>query len=491
MLSLYPKSDFSPAPLKNLLRLMLMMPIFVSGMICGLQDLKAQTAQEQGMQQAKPSEEGDLDRETGKYRTTDILYPESEQSRTQAGDANQSEAIDAIPVPIEPMDDTRTLGGQTFVDDVFSRPQNRWGFALSAYQAYTNDISAENQPQRSSGITALMPRFFFNIGKRSSQFHIDLGAGYRRYNQRRESNAWDYQGSSLYSLQLSKRASFTIADQFTSSFNDAWSFLSLSSPLDYDPLSSNEVLFNRQRISRNSIRATLIDQITSKAGFQIFGGHRLYQYQKNTLNNSQALEFGGSFNYQIVKWLHVASSATAYINLVEGAQSDARIYHVQFGGLDFRLANAWKVWAGGGIDISDFEDENRTLEHVNAGIEYTRKKASLSLTYQRGFTSALGISRLLMSDVVSANFGYRITNWLNASLQSYYYNSSEAGRGGHLKTLSGGGGLEFGLRRDLIVTTNVFYQNQRTSSFSVEGLGLNRLTGYIGLQYIWPARRYE
>ncbi len=489
MWSLSPKMAFVSAKGRVSMPLLLVLCLLGSAAICRAGNLPANAVQAQGRQESQPSDEAKPSQEEGKYRTTDILEPEPIPGQTQGGDRDQSDAIDAIPVPIEPMDPNRTLGGQTFVDDVFKRPRNRWGFVLSAYQAHTSDISADNQPKQSSGITAFMPRTFFNFGKRKSLFHVDLGAGYRYYNQRRESNAWDYQGSAEYTLHLSRRTTFQLADQFTSSFNDAWSFLSLYSPLDYDPLSSNEVIFNRQRINRNSVRAELSQQITTKARYEIFGGHRWFDYRKNTLTDSSAIEYGGNFNYQITKWLHVASGMTAYFNLVEGSEPDARIYHVQFGGLEFRPTKGWRIWAGGGLDISDYAGENRTSEHVSAGIGYVETKTSFSLTYQRGFTSAIGISRLLLSDVASAEVGRRISNWLNANLQSYYYRSYEAGVGGRIETLSGGGGLEFGLRRDLILTMNAFYQNQRTRNFSVQGLGLSRLTGYLGLQYMWPARK--
>ncbi len=453
--------------------------------ICYAQEPVAQAGQDQSQQQGRPPDEP----EQGKYGTYDLLQPEPAPGQVQTGDGDQSDMSIAIPVPIEPLDEDESLGGQAFSEDVFRNPRNRWGFSLSAYQAYTSDISSGDQPKQSSGITAFKPQIFFNFGKKKSIFHLDLGAGYRRYNRRRQSSAWDYQGGFDYSLLISKRTSFRVADQFNSSFNDAWSFLSLSSPLDFDLLSSNEVLFNRQRINRNSIRAEIAQQLTAKASLGIFGGHRWYGYQKNTLNNSSAIEFGGNFDYQLKKWLHIASSVTAYVNLAEAGLPDARIYHVQFGGLDFRLTNDWRIWAGGGIDISDYEGENRTAEHVNAGIGYTTVNTTFNVTYQRGFTSAIGISRLLMSDVASASYGRRMNNWISARLESYYYKSSEAGLGGSLKTFSSGGALEFSLRRDLVLTMNAYYQNQRTRAFSVQGLGLNRLTGYLGLQYIWPARK--
>ena len=457
--------------------------------MCCAQESNPNTASDQDKEQIKTPADAGYTQDQGKYRTVDILEPEPVPGQKQADDNSQSETLDAIPVPIAPVDDTLTLGGQALIDDVFQNRRNRFGFSISAYEAYTSDISAENRPKRSSGITVIMPRAFFNFGKRKSVFHMDFGAGYRYYNRSRDSNTWDYQGNSQYSLQLSKRTTFQLADQFTSSFNDAWSFLSLSSPLDFDLLSSNEVLFNRQRITRNAARVELSHGFTSKATISVFGGHRWYDYQRNTLNNSSAIEFGGSFNYQIKKWLYVTSSATAYYNLVEGSLPDARIYHVQFGGLDFHLTDAWRIWAGGGIDISDYQETNRTAEHVSAGIGYTTRISSFSVTYQRGFTSGIGISRLLMSDVASASFGRRFTDWFSTRIESYYYKSSETGTRGLLKTFSGGGSMEFALLRNLVLTTNAYYQNQRTRGFSVSGLGLTRLTGYVGLQYVWPARR--
>jgi hypothetical protein len=471
---------------KNESRILLLLAACIIG--TGVQYASAQTAQEPSRTEPNPSDSRQLDAEQGKYRTVDILQQEQNGTQPQEAESDPSDPMNAIPIPIAEKDEGRSLGGQPFLDDVFQSSKNRWGFSLSAYQAYTSDISSENQPKQSSGITAFMPRTFFNFGRRKSLFHMDIGGGYRKYNQRQLSSAWDYYGNAYYTYRASKGTVFQLSNQFTSSFNDAWSFLSLYSPLDYDPLSSNVVLFNRQRINRNAFQAKLDYQITPKARFEVFGGHRWYDYQRNTLRNSSALEYGGSFNYRLTKWLHVSSSMTSYYNMAGTNFPDAQIYHIQIGGLDFRLSDSWRIWAGGGFDFSDYEDQNRTAEHISAGIGYTATKTSFSVTYQRGFTSAIGLSRLLMSDVASANVGRRITNWLNANLQAYYYRSNEAGTSGWLETLSGGGGLEFALRRDLVMTMNAFYQNQRSRRFSVDGLGLSRLTGYFGLQYVWPAK---
>jgi hypothetical protein len=416
--------------------------------------------------------------------------PEEQEPEGEAWPVDQDQQ--PIPIPIRTDEETRSLGLQTFADDVFQNARNHWGFSLSAYQAYTTDVAIGNEPSAGSGITAFLPRIFFNAGKRKSNFHLDLGAGYRLYNGQDDLNNWDYYGNAQYTYRFSRRTSFQLSDQFTSSYNDAWSFLSLYSPINYNSYNSNEVLFNRQRINRNLFLAELNHQATRKARFGVFGGYKMYDYPQEPLRDSDAIEAGGNFYYQLAKWLYFDSSFSTYFNLNGGELPDANIYRLKAGGLDFHLTDRWRVWASGGVDVADYEDHNRARENVNTGIGYTSRNTSFNLTYHRGFASAIGIAEVLYSDIASAYLGYRINSWLNAKLESYYYRSTEEyqeSTDGLLENLAAGGGLEFLLRRDLIMTLNAYYQNQKTRDFSVEGLDLNRFTGFLGIQYVWPARR--
>jgi len=160
------------------------------------------------------------------------------------------------------------------------------------------------------------------------------------------------------------------------------------------------------------------------------------------------------------------------------------------GGLDFHLSRSWRVWGNGGVEFSDYEEESHIVESVNTGIGYTSRNTLLSLTYQRGLTSEIGIPGLLQSDIANASLGYRITRRIDAKLESYYYRSSEQNGDGLLKALLGGGGLEFALRRDLLMSMHAYYQHQQAYNFSsFENLGLNCFTGYLGFQYVFPALR--
>ncbi len=419
---------------------------------------------------------------------TPLEEPKQEDEALPSGEGLPADQ-EPIPITTRVEEDTGSLGVQSFVDDVFQSTRNNWGFSLGAYQAYTTELAMGGEPDQGSGITAFMPRVFFNTGKRKSRFHIDLGAGYRLYNHDRDLDGWNYRGDAQYTYQFSRRTGFQLADQFQSAYNDAWDFLSPFSSSRYNRYYSSEVLFNRQRINRNLLMAELNHQATRKARFGVFGGYRMYDYTQDEMVDSNAIDLGGSFYYQLAKWLYVSSSFSTYLNFSGDGYPEEKIYRVQAGGLDFHLGKSWRIWGSGGVDVTDFENYSQVRENIDAGVGYTSRKAFFNATYRRGFTSAIGLSKLLQSNIVSLTLGYRFNRRVNAKLESYYHRSLEEPNNGRLETLTGGGGLEFSLRRDLIMTMNAYYQNQKTQSFSVEGLGLNRLTGYLGLQYVWPARR--
>jgi hypothetical protein len=383
---------------------------------------------------------------------------------------------------------TQATGGRAFASDVSEGIRNRWGVILSAYQGYTTD-AATVSGESGTNISAVVPRVFLNLGRRRSRMHVDLSAGYRFYNGQRNLDSWDYYGNASYSYQFSRKTTFQIYDQLTSSFNDSWSFVSLNAPISYQPNYSNEVMFNLQRITRNALSAEISTQIGRKANLGLFGTYKTYQYNQDSLENANTFQVGAHFDFKLTRWLYLTNSYSAYLNHVSERVKDDQIHRVQIAGLDFHLARSWRVWAGGGVEFSTEQGYNEARESAMAGIEYGAEKSNLGFTYQHGFTSGIGISQLLMSDVYSADFGYRLTSWLNANLESYYYRSRGLDSDGILETLSSGAGLQFAIRRSLVFSVNGNYQMQRTHDFAIEGLGLHRFNVYAGLQFVWPAPR--
>jgi hypothetical protein len=410
---------------------------------------------------------------------------DEQENELPPGDDEQPASAQAIPVPIEEI----SKGGQTFLDNVFQNTRNRLGFSLAAYQAYSNNISTTEEQRNHGNITVFVPRIFFNAGKRKSAFHVDFGTGYRVYEGSNRFNTWDYSGDAHYIYRPSKRSSLRVSDQFSSAYNDVWAFLSQSSSLRSNLSFSNEVLFNRRRITRNFLTAEFQREMSKKIRVGVFGGHTLYRYSGETSVDTAAFEAGASLNFRITSWLTLTNRYSAYLNDVKDELRNARIHRLQVGGLDFRLTQSWRVWGEGSLEVVDHSGSNHIGQGITGGIGYTSTNALFTLRYHHGFTSPIGILQLLSSDVINADYGYLVTRWMRPHLQSSYHYGTELNDVGWLKTFSGGGGVEFMLGRNFVISANSYYQNQRSHDFSVRGLGLSRFSAYVGLNYMWPSMR--
>jgi hypothetical protein len=421
--------------------------------------------------------------------------PPSENSQQEVGiqvDGQSQPATDeSVPSTKTANEDIPSRGSQSFADDVFRSSKNHWGFSLNAYEAYSTDTVPQAQGFGDATITSLASNIFFNLGKRKSKFHLGFGSGYRLYQHHKDLNGWDYSGNAQYSLQFSKKTSFQISNMFSSSANDLASSLSIYPSIRNDyPSASSEVLFNdRQRIVRDSMSAGFSFQLSRRARLGLSTGYDLYGYSQTSLTDTNAVRATVDFGYKLAKWLSFSSSYSDYLNKVDDFHQGAQIHRLQIGGFDFNLTRFWRIWTSGGIDFSDYQGNKNLQENVNAGIGYSSRNISLRTTYQRGLTSASGLSRLMQSDSINASFGYRISRRVSTSLQSYYSRSRDSLSTGTLKTIAGNAGLEFALRNDLSLSLNSSYQNQQQHNFSYGYLQVNRFSAYISLQYVWPSRR--
>lgn len=217
---------------------------------------------------------------TGLAQETQSPDEKGQDAEIQSPDQEPSDEQWPTPIPVQGEEEgkggkeIKSRGLQSFGDDVFQNLKNRFGFSLSFNEAYSNSVSRNSQIQQGASFQSFLPRAFLNLGKRKSTFHVDIGAGWRGYNQHHELNSWDYYGNAQYSYQLSKKSMFGVTNQYTSSYNDAWSFISLYSPLQYNLFTSNEILFNTQRINRDSLMAQLDYRIGRRVGLGFFGHYR-------------------------------------------------------------------------------------------------------------------------------------------------------------------------------------------------------------------------
>jgi hypothetical protein len=419
-----------------------------------------------------------------------LLQGQEQQNPNKNEDQEQPAEQEPTTVEVDQNEPIRSLGAQTFLDDVFENMRNRWGMSVSAGQGYTTDFNLSSAGQQGSMFTSVIPRMFLNFGRRRSMLHIDVGGGYRHYNGKsRDSDTWDYFGNALYSKEISRHTSFSLSNQFKSSYNDSWSFVSLYSPISYDPNFSNEIILNRQRITRNSLATRLSYEATRRITIDLFADYNRYRYTRHTLINSDAFEAGLGVSFRLKKWLSFNSSYSTYLNSVSDNYSDARIQRLQVGGFDFHPTRSWKIWANGGVDYASYRGGSHFDGDLNAGIAYSTRNFTYNTTFQHGFTSAIGISSLMNSDVVGFLLGYRISKWARIHGESYYYRNSEQSGFGVLKSFSSGGGLNLMLSRNFFISSRAFIQAQSSRNFSVAGLGIRRFTVNVGLQYVFPSRK--
>lgn len=391
---------------------------------------------------------------------------------------------------IEGGEENRSRGAQTFIDDIILNSRNNFGFSLAAYQGYSEDIS-KSVIDRSSGVTLATAQLFVNAGRNKSRFHMDFGSGYRRYANNQDDNRPDYHANLRYSYRISNRTFFRIINKYASSYNDSWAFLSMYSPIWQEPDFSQEVLYERQRIDRNVLNASLTRTIGRRAKVGILGGYNYYKYSQSNLGIVHTVEAGGHIDFQLTDWLDLTNSYTTYLNTVEEDYRDARIHRLQLGGLNFRLSRSWRFWASGGVEVSDYQNINRIAESANARISHTSMNTAFRMTYRRGFASSIGIQGLWHSDDVNVSLGHQFAPWFKGRLESSFYRSVNKIDSGLLNTFNGGGGLEFALSNHLQMTFTSFYQKQKSIRYNIEGLEIERITAYLGFQFVWPALRRE
>ena len=414
---------------------------------------------------------------------------------------NSSEPKDSILAPVEmgeiypaeviTSDQTRSRGAQTFRDDIILNRRNPYGFSLSFNQGYLDGYT-ENSPgnervNNSTGIISVAGQSFVNIGRQRSLCHFDFGVGYRRYFDNRGDDRPIYLGRMNYSYQISKKTLLKIDDIFSSLYNDSWSFLSMYSSFPNKPDFSDEVLFGLQRVTKNLSRISISHRLGRRVKLGAFGEHNFYRYPNRINPNNHAFKVGGYVNSRLTSWLTLTSSYSTFLNSVDDLYLGAQIHRLQVGELRFHLNRYWWVWAGGGVDLSIYQDNVRIGENVRAGIGFTSSNAAFSLAYRRGFKSTIGIAGLFMSDSVNGSLGYRITRWINARGEGYYYRNRDQSNSGLIEQFTGGGGLEFALSNNIFVTLNGYYQKQQTYGYSIEDTSFGRVTAFMGFNYVWPS----
>jgi hypothetical protein len=378
-------------------------------------------------------------------------------------------------------------GARSFLGDTFENLRHVAGFSIGTYEIYESNTFDSSGSRQSATVTVFFPRVFLNLGRRRSRFHADVGIGYRIYNQRREFDSSEQYAVARYSYEISRRTSIRFSNEFASSPNWSSAFLSpVLSPSDPTPGFSTEVFLERQRITRNSARATFGYQPTRNISFGVFSNFQSYRFDNSQMENVNAVQAGISYDHQLTRWLFLSNSYSSYLNRVDQRLQDAQVHRLQIGGFRFRLGPGWEASVGGGVEYAKTSRERSVGETVTAALSWSTEANTFALSYHRGFYSAIGLARLMQSNQATAAFGSRLRRWLNLRIAATYLRGLGADRAGRMEYYTTHAGLDFAIRRDLIASLSGLYVNQRGRDLSLFSLDRERYSAFVGLQYLFP-----
>ncbi len=386
----------------------------------------------------------------------------------------------------------------SFFDGIASNARRHLGFNLGVSQMYSNNPVAANPEIQSVHVTSVTPRAFANFGRRRSRLHVDVNGGYKIYKDHSDWNKSDIRADVAYNYALTRRANIQITDRAFSRTDDAISNLDFSTSAPSSPTFSYTLLQDRQRITQNDLTGSLEWKPTRKNALRFFGSYQVYRNSDAALSglDSDGAQAGMNYEYNVVGWLSLASSWSAYIDNVDSRFRDSKIYRLEAGGFHFKFSRTWELQIWGGLDILDSSGTERQIDGTaRALLSHRSRRSSQYLSFQRAMITTRGLSEMLQSDILTAGLGQAWTRWMRFQLSASYMISRKnysAGLAdsGKLKSYDFKSSLEFSLLRNVVAVVAGGYQNQKNTIPDLTGvLRINRYVASFGLQYLWPSLR--
>jgi len=388
----------------------------------------------------------------------------------------------------------REPAGLSLIDGILDNTATHLGFAFASYEMYTTD-AVQGLPHNRVTATMLYPEIFTNFRSKRSQFHLDYSPGYRMYQQQSGNNAVAHSSTMTWDLRLARSTSFQLSNWFTSSPND-YGFtlgqsgqLSLLSQIQTQPIYTQDVLVDRQRIVRDSLTATVSQRVGKKTKVSLFSSYDYLRYNRASFSNTHGFQVGVRLEYQFKKWLFLDSSYSTYLNAVNDALRSSTIHRLQVGGFRFQISPTTQLYTTGTAEYSHYLGAGHTVAGAEAGLTRSSKSNSFRLAYHHGLSTALGPATILEGDDVTLAFRQRLSSRFSLLMDAAYMQGVGFVPGATMRTGTGSGGIQMSVQRNLVASMNVGYASQHLSNFSFTAPNIRRYTAYVGLQYFMPAFR--
>jgi hypothetical protein len=288
-----------------------------------------------------------------------------------------------------------------------------------------------------------------------------------------------------YSRRLSNRFSFGLNDTGTSSINDYATADKIGPLTNYASTFVQDVDVARQRITQNSLTATVKYTASPRTAFSVFGSYDFWKYGNIELGNSQGFQVGGRTEHQFNKWLGFNSSYTTYIKKVNDRAATADIHRLQLGGLTLRSRHL-DFSFGGGAEMTSYTNKRQFGGSGETSLSWHSRSTLMSLGYNRGFSTAVGTGDIFTTNTMSGSYTRWFSQRVNFRLGAQYAHGS-ARSGGSLDYLIGSAGLGIALNSHTLLSADYSYLSQELVNVSIGSPRSNRYSGRIGIQFFLPS----
>jgi hypothetical protein len=141
------------------------------------------------------------------------------------------------------------------------------------------------------------------------------------------------------------------------------------------------------------------------------------------------------------------------------------------------------------MEYARYRGVEQTVAAFEGGLARTSRSNSFYISYHRGLTTTLGPGTIIEGDNVVATFTQALSQRFSLQMDAAYTRGAGFTPDSSLESISSNAGIQVGLHRNLILSTNVGYVSQQVSNLPFAAPNLDRYTAYAGLRFFMPALR--
>jgi len=377
-----------------------------------------------------------------------------------------------------------------------SRDSRDWyGFSLGALGLYDSNIFGRVSSKEGGSAVELLPGGFANVRGRKSILHVDYQFGYRMYPGRTDLNMSNQNGTLEYLYRASRRTTFTLWDQGHSGPNDILSFNSggfvMKSP--QDPILSQQILFDNQRMWFNSASARMSYQSSRRNRFEVSGQSSIYRYQSQRGEDTDFVGATVLDEYQFTRnWSASIEASNGWVNSARDHRNGSVL--LALGGLKYRFGKHWVFGGKIGADRTDFGQSQNLRGSYEAWLARTSSSHQMEFRYARRPGYQLGLlGGFNQYDTATLAFDQRLSSRTSLHFLTRYYRPLLQSVSGNVVTVGGSAGVEIAVSPSVVATMfgNYLYQQQRASAVIGQELFGDRYIIVVGAHYVFsPVKRH-